>query len=80
MYVYCPFSPHNGITTGNVLISLFSPINDNFNFSWNYYKCIAIAITETALFCILFVSYFCVLLRTRANFVIDLCAVMFART
>jgi hypothetical protein len=23
MYVYCPFSPHNGITIGNVLI-LFS--------------------------------------------------------
>jgi hypothetical protein len=32
MYAYSPFSPYNGITTGNVLILLFSPINDNFNF------------------------------------------------
>jgi hypothetical protein len=37
MYVYSPFSPHNGITTGNVLILLFSPINVSFNFPWNYY-------------------------------------------
>jgi hypothetical protein len=33
MYVYCPFSPHNGITIGNVLILFFSPVNANFNFS-----------------------------------------------
>jgi hypothetical protein len=32
MYAYSPFSPHNGITTGNVFNLLFSPINDNFNF------------------------------------------------
>jgi hypothetical protein len=37
MYAYNPFSSHNGITTGNVHILLLSPINDNFNFSWNYY-------------------------------------------
>jgi hypothetical protein len=32
MYVYCPFSPHNGITTGNVLILFFSPVKSNFKF------------------------------------------------
>jgi hypothetical protein len=37
MYAYSPFSPHNGITTGNVFISLFLLINDNFKFSWNCY-------------------------------------------
>jgi hypothetical protein len=37
IYAYSSFSPHNDITTGNVLILRFSPINDNFNFLWNYY-------------------------------------------
>jgi thioredoxin-related protein len=37
MYACIPVSPHNVTTTGNVLILLFSPINDNCNFSWNYY-------------------------------------------
>jgi hypothetical protein len=37
MYVYCPFSPHNSKTIGNVLILFFSPANANFNISWNYY-------------------------------------------
>jgi hypothetical protein len=31
------------------------------------------------MFCILFFSYFCVFLYTRANFVIGLCAVKFER-
>jgi hypothetical protein len=38
MYMYRPFSPHNGITIGNVLISFLSYVNANFNFSWNYYQ------------------------------------------
>jgi hypothetical protein len=57
MYVYITFSPHNGITTGNVLILLFSPI---------------IAIIYTALFCIWLVGYFSVFLHTRANFITGL--------
>jgi hypothetical protein len=32
MYVYCPISPHDGITTGTVLILFFSPVNANFIF------------------------------------------------
>jgi hypothetical protein len=42
MYVYSPFAPHNGIAIGNVLILIFSLINANFNFSWNYYQFIDI--------------------------------------
>jgi hypothetical protein len=34
MYAYSPFSSDNDIGTGNILILLFSRINDNFNFSW----------------------------------------------
>jgi hypothetical protein len=37
MYVYCPFSPQNDTTIGNVLILFFSPVNANYIFSWNYY-------------------------------------------
>jgi hypothetical protein len=32
MHAYNPFSPHNGITTENAYISLFSPLSDKFNF------------------------------------------------
>jgi hypothetical protein len=32
MYAYNPFSPHNDITTVNIDISLFSPLNDKLNF------------------------------------------------
>jgi hypothetical protein len=52
MYVHSPFSSHNSIATGNIFILLFSPINDNFNFSWNYY--LFITIIQTALLCIMF--------------------------
>jgi hypothetical protein len=39
MYVYCPFSPRNGITIRNVLILFFSPVITSifFSFSWNCY-------------------------------------------
>jgi hypothetical protein len=37
MYEYYNFSPHNGITIAKILILLFSPVNDNFDLSWNYY-------------------------------------------
>jgi hypothetical protein len=37
MYEYCSLSPHNGITIANLLVLIFSPVNDNFDFSWNYY-------------------------------------------
>jgi hypothetical protein len=79
MYVYCPFSPHNGITTGNVLILFFSPVNANFNFAWIYINLIAVYILSYFVFRILFFNYFCVFLCTRANFVIGLCAVKSAR-
>jgi hypothetical protein len=71
MYVYYPFSPHNGITMGNLLILFFSPVNANFNFSCNYY-CIFVLF-------ILFFSYFYVFLSTRANFVIGFYVVKFTR-
>jgi hypothetical protein len=32
MSEYYPFSSHDGITTGNVLVLLFSPVNDNVIF------------------------------------------------
>jgi hypothetical protein len=42
MYVcmneYYTFSPHNGVAIANVLISFFSPVNDNFDLSRNYYN------------------------------------------
>jgi hypothetical protein len=44
-----------------------------------YYYYYFIAIVQTALFCILFVSYLYVLLHTRANFVIGFWAVKFTR-
>jgi hypothetical protein len=37
MYEYYPFSPHTGVTIVNVFILLFSSVNDNFEFSQNYY-------------------------------------------
>jgi hypothetical protein len=82
MYEYYPFSSHNGITVANVLILIFSPVNDNFDLTWNYYyyyyyhyhyyyytNCVI-------LFCLYVFSLF---LRTRANFVIRLWAVNFVR-
>jgi hypothetical protein len=77
MYVYDLFSPHNGIATGNALILIFSPINYNSNF---FHRIIINLLLLYRLsyfvFCLL---VFCVLLRTRANFVIVLWAVKFAR-
>jgi hypothetical protein len=31
LYEYYSFSPHNGVTTANVHILNFSPVNDNFD-------------------------------------------------
>jgi hypothetical protein len=70
MYAYIPFSPHNGITSVNVLILLYSPINDNFNFHGIIIN--LLLLYRLPYFVFLFVNYFCVLLRTRANFVIGL--------
>jgi hypothetical protein len=77
MYVYCPSSPQNGITIGNVFIVFFSSVNANFNFNWNYHY--SIAIIWNVIFLILFFNYFCVFPCTRANFVIGFSAVKFAR-
>jgi hypothetical protein len=76
MYVYCPFSSHNGITIGNVL-TFFSHL---LMLTLFFLGIIIILLPLYRLSC--FVSSplvnFCVLC-TRANFVIGLCAVKFAR-
>jgi hypothetical protein len=77
MYVYCPFSPHNGITIGNVLILFFSPVNANFIFLAIIINLLPLYGLSCSVSCPLVM--FLVLLCIRANFVIGLCAVKFAR-
>jgi hypothetical protein len=63
MYEYDLFSPHNGIATGNILILLFSPINDNFNFymelllMYSYTDCLILYFV-----CYFFVSFYVLVL------------------
>jgi hypothetical protein len=73
MYEHYPYSPHNGITIANAFISHFLAVNDNFDFSWNYFyyyiKCLILHFV---------CKFFCFVLLTRANFVVGFWAVKFA--
>jgi hypothetical protein len=72
------FLPHNGRTVGNVLILIFSPMNDSFN---SFVELLLMHCYHTdVLFLMLFVSYLYVLLHTSADFVIGPCAAKFAHT
>jgi hypothetical protein len=54
VYEYYHSLPHNGINTANMLTLLFSPVNNNFNISWNFRYCIKCLILLANLFVVLF--------------------------
>ena len=70
MYVYCPFSSHNGITIRNVLILFFSPVKAKlfyfflFSFLGIVTNLLLLYRLSYFLFCSLIFVYFYVLVLT----------------